>query len=60
MCSGKECPIKESCYRFTAPVGYWQSYFTEVPYKDGDCDVFWNTNHSDINKKSKKVLKKNK
>jgi hypothetical protein len=31
MCSGDGCSIKESCYRFTAPINeYAQSYFMEV------------------------------
>jgi hypothetical protein len=32
-CNPKNCPLKETCYRFTAPVDdMWQSYFVEVPY----------------------------
>lgn len=39
MCEGKDCPIKEKCYRFKAtPSRYGQSYFMESPYKDGKCD----------------------
>lgn len=44
MCMGHECPIKETCYRYTAiPSKYWQSYFTETPYDHltEDCDYFW-------------------
>ena len=43
MCEGKECPIKETCYRHTAdPNPYRQSYFMEIPYnlKEGKCDHF--------------------
>lgn len=55
MCEGKECPLKENCYRYKAtPSEYWQSYFTEEPfYKDGDiimCDHFLEI----YNKKPKK------
>lgn len=33
MCSGKDCPLKEECYRHTAPVNeYRQAYFNEPPY----------------------------
>jgi hypothetical protein len=32
-CPGVECPIKEKCYRFTAPCGYWQSQLTKEPYR---------------------------
>lgn len=41
-CSGLNCPLKEKCYRFTAtPNEYRQSYLTEVPFKDGECEYFW-------------------
>lgn len=31
-CPGKDCTLKEDCYRFTAPVNeYRQSYFVETP-----------------------------
>lgn len=31
-CPGKDCTLKEDCYRFTAPVNeYRQSYFAEIP-----------------------------
>ena len=45
MCSGEGCPVKESCYRFTAkPNEYRQSYFVEPPIKDGKCDHYWGEN----------------
>jgi len=40
-CKNKQCPIKESCYRYTVPADpQWQSYcmFT---YDNGKCDDFW-------------------
>ena len=44
-CSGKDCPFKETCYRFTAPKNeYWQSYFTKPPVVKGEeisCDYYW-------------------
>ena len=36
-CTGEGCPLKDKCYRFTCRPDYLQSYFVEVPYKDGDC-----------------------
>lgn len=34
MCSGGNCPMKETCYRYKAkPSEFWQSYFTEIPFK---------------------------
>jgi hypothetical protein len=42
MCKGTGCPVKEQCYRFTAkPNEFRQSYFVEVPFKDGKCEMFW-------------------
>ena len=41
MCTGKDCPIKEKCYRYTAkPDEFRQSYF-DAPYKDENCEYFW-------------------
>lgn len=41
-CTGTDCPIKENCYRFTAPVSDWnQSWFFECPLKDGECDMYY-------------------
>ena len=44
MCTGKECPLKETCYRYTAPKNeYRQSYFQFVPYdhESGDCEFYY-------------------
>jgi len=39
MCEGKDCPIKEGCYRFKAkPSQYGQGYFLQSPYENGKCD----------------------
>ena len=43
MCDGHECPKKQECYRYTAPVNeYRQAYFTFTPYdKDHtSCEMF--------------------
>lgn len=44
-CENLECPLKENCYRYTAPVGYWQSYadfkFEVLPDGKVTCDSFW-------------------
>ena len=45
MCVGTGCRYKEKCYRYTAkPSEYRQSWFMEVPIKDGKCDMFWGDN----------------
>ena len=46
MCPGKDCPLKERCYRFRAtPTPWRQSYFVAPPFKettDGpQCKYFW-------------------
>lgn len=49
-CIGVSCPLKESCYRYTAtPSDYWQSYFMSIPY-DNDkesCDNYWKDTETD-------------
>lgn len=45
-CSGKDCPVKEKCYRFTARANaYRQSYFFQPPFKEVDgvftCKMYW-------------------
>jgi len=42
MCEGGDCPLKENCYRYKAPVSeYRQAYFMYPPYVDGECKEFW-------------------
>lgn len=40
MCEGAECPIKDSCRRFTAKVGLMQSYFLNSPTEDSECEYY--------------------
>jgi len=52
MCSGEDCPKKESCYRFTAtPTPLGQSYFLEPPYnkEKNECELYWR----DVDKSNK-------
>jgi hypothetical protein len=41
-CDGKECTMKETCWRYKAPEGRYQSYFTESPH-DNKVDEANNT-----------------
>jgi hypothetical protein len=43
MCQGEGCPFKENCYRYKAPVGYWQSFFAVPPYNPitRACGRYW-------------------
>lgn len=43
-CRGDGCPIKEECYRYTAKDNSYQDYFTEVPFIEGKCDMYWGEN----------------
>ena len=51
MCEGKDCNMKETCYRFKAiACEYYQAYFSEAPHdnkKDEDgnteCEYYWET-----------------
>lgn len=45
MCSGIDCPIKETCIRFTGEAYGRVVSFTRIPYDHmrGNCDYFvWN------------------
>jgi hypothetical protein len=33
--------MKHDCYRFTAERSNWQYWFSAVPIKDGNCNMFW-------------------
>jgi hypothetical protein len=44
MCEGKNCPLREKCYRYTAtPSKYRQSYFVTPPYdkEKQECEYLW-------------------
>jgi hypothetical protein len=47
-CNGTGCPHKESCYRFTAPAGDYQSYFVDPPLDGDNCDMYWGPNGESI------------
>lgn len=49
MCSGKNCLMKETCYRYNAkPSEFMQTYFCEPPLKeDKTCDYYWENKNSD-------------
>ena len=47
-CRGKDCPVRETCHRFTVQEGYWQSWFMDSPSKVVDgrfiCNSYWGDN----------------
>lgn len=53
-CRDEECPLKESCYRFTATANeYRQAYFSKSPRvihkEEGpvECDMYWKNNKTE-------------
>jgi len=41
-CKNEQCPLRESCYRFTCkPDPDWQAYTIFEPDKNGECSFFW-------------------
>lgn len=42
MCDGKNCPVRDKCYRFTAtPTPRRQTFATYPRKPDGSCEAFW-------------------
>jgi hypothetical protein len=56
MCKGIDCPMKESCHRFTSKPDEYQSYFTESPVKDGKCEMYWGDAAQDIYDALKEIV----
>jgi hypothetical protein len=58
-CSGKDCPVKEKCYRFTAEASERQSYFFKPPFEIKDdlviCEMYWGQNAENIWKQLKDI-----
>jgi hypothetical protein len=58
MCKGRDCPLTESCYRYTVDVSKCQAYFTESPFKDDRCEVYWGDDIQGIYETIQKFKKK--
>jgi hypothetical protein len=57
MCKGTDCPIASTCRRYTArPNPYRQAYFTEVPFKDGKCEMYWGEKAEEIYQQIKNIF----
>lgn len=63
-CEGKECTMKETCWRYKAPKGYYQGYFIESPHdnkvdKDNNtiCKMYWGKQQKAILKQLKNICK---
>ena len=40
-CSGKDCPLKERCYRYTAKSDKYMQSYIAPKYEDGECENYW-------------------
>ena len=57
MCKGTNCPLKKSCYRYTANKNeILQSYFIEPPIKDGKCEMYWGERANGIYNELKNIV----
>jgi len=56
MCNGKDCPIKEQCYRYkVTPNKQWQSYIAPPYDKErNSCIMFWDTKTTNLEIKKRK------
>lgn len=58
MCLNSACPVKEKCYRFTAPQSHYQTVANfEFKYDNRvvSCDYFWLNSEDKKDQKYKKV-----
>lgn len=60
-CMGTNCPMKESCYRYTATDGMMQSYFVFSPFTKTEgkfhCSQYWSVIGKSIYKQRKDITK---
>jgi hypothetical protein len=59
-CPGNDCPVKNKCYRYTAPASMKQHYFWNIPGKtEGNkftCSMYWGDNAELIFNDLKEIL----
>ena len=57
LCKGGECPLKETCRRYTTPPNPERQWvFMTIPYEDGKCDMHWGINQDNIYNQLKKIV----
>lgn len=56
-CTGKDCKIKNKCYRYTAKSGVWQPWFSNSPLQNGICKMFWGEQTENIYNQLKEIVK---
>lgn len=57
MCKGTNCPVSTRCRRYTATPSDMQSWFTEVPFHNGECDFYWGEQSESIWEQLTQILK---
>jgi len=52
-CKGGKCSLKESCYRYKAKAGIYQSYMLYPKTKDDsvECDSYWEIEKNEYKRK---------
>jgi hypothetical protein len=58
-CKGEGCPLKESCYRFTAEASEYQSYFLTPPFDGKTCEMYWGKQSEFIYNQLKNITDEN-
>lgn len=59
-CKGDGCPVKDKCYRYTAPTNpYAQSYFLNPPYnkETNSCTLYWGETQQEILTQLEEIVK---
>lgn len=41
MCQDNKCNEKDTCLRYKGEISYYQSYFTETPRIDDECEYYY-------------------
>ena len=40
--TGDQCPIRDKCYRYTAPLNhFWQAFFVSSPWFNNQCEMYY-------------------
>jgi hypothetical protein len=58
-CTGEDCPLKETCYRFIAPSEMYQSFFMTPHVKNGKCEYYWGEASQSTYDQLKEIFKTN-
>lgn len=52
-CNNRNCPLKEKCYRFTAPANPYRQSYADFTYDEKEgCEYFWDNKERQKTKKN--------